>query len=114
MKKLSVGEIHDRDNLSHMKFFARGTSKEGRLSTAEEQLKVLQLISLVQPVMDKHIKAEQTSDRSRIEIYLLDGNHIEITAVGHCHIQIVDSFGYKQAFEQPGMRAILDQLLNPD
>ena len=114
VKILAIGEIHDRDNLSHMNFFGRGISEEGRLCTSEEQLKVRQLISSVQPVMDKHSETEETSSRSRIEIYLLDGNHIEITVVGHSHVQIVDPFGYKQVVEQPEIRAILDQLSNPD
>lgn len=114
MKILVTGEGHDRDNLSYMQFFGRGISEEGRLCTSEEQLRIRKLISSVQPVVDKHSETEETSSRSRIEIYLLDGNHIEITAVRHSHLQIVDSFGYKHVVEQPEIRAILDQLSNPD
>lgn len=111
---MTTGEIHDRDNLSQMKFFGRGISAEGRLCTSEEQLKIRQLISSVQLVVDKHSETEETSSRSRIEIYLHEGNHIEITAVGHSHVQIVDPIGYKQVVEQSEIRAMLDQLSNPD
>lgn len=112
MRILATGEIHDRDNLSHMKFFGRGISEDGRLCNVEEQLKVRQLMSSVRPVIDKQSEAERTS--SRIEIYLLDGNYIEITAVGNSLVQIVDPFSYKYVVEQPDIRDILDKLSNPD
>ena len=109
---MATGEIHDRDNLSHMKFFGRGINENGRSCNSEEQLQVRQLISSVRSVIDKYSEAERTS--SKIEIYLLDGNHIKITAVGNSHVQIVDPFGYKYVVEQPEIRAILDKLSNPE
>jgi len=103
----ATSSLQDRDNFSHVNFHGPLLPNEGKRVSNAEGMEIRRMLSSVKIIgLTKIIPKNDF----KIEIHLINGQEIEIKAIGESDIQILDNMGAKHHAQQSGLRRVLDRL----
>jgi hypothetical protein len=105
----ATSSLQDRDNFSHVNVHGPLIPNEGKRVSHAQGIEIRRMLSSVKVIgITKVIPIND----SKIVIHLINGQEIEIKAIGESDLQILDNMGGVHHAQQPGLRRVLDQLSN--
>ena len=105
----ATSSLQDRDNFSHVNVHGPLIPNEGKRVSNAEGIEIRRMLSSVKVI---GITKVIPKDDSKIVIHLINGQEIEIKAIGESNLQILDNMGAKHHAQQPELRKVLNRLSN--
>jgi len=103
----ATSSLQDRDNFSHVNFHGLLLPNGGKRVSNNEGLEIRRMLSSVKVIGTTEVNPK---DDTKIVIHLINGQEIEIKAIGESDLQILDNMGAKYHAQQPELRRVLDRL----
>lgn len=105
----ATSSLQDRENFSHVNFHSPLIPNEGKRASNAEGMEIRRMLCAVKVIGTTKVIPK---DDSKIVIHLINGQEIEIKAIGESDLQIIDNMGAKHHAQQPELRRVLNRLSN--